>query len=168
MPLSHTAVVVPRSHRLRLILLSLSVTACSAEETAAGLPSPPGDRFADDVYPVLLRDCGMAHCHGDEQRFFRVVGPGRTRLSATTDLLAPATPQEILWSNDRTVSMLEPAPHTRASLLLRKPLELSAGGASHEGSDAYGRNVYADPQMEGYQTISSWALSQMNDAEAAP
>lgn len=137
--------------------------ACGAEEPPPGLASPSGDRFTEEVYPVLLRDCGMSQCHGSEARFFRVAGPGRARLSTDTDALAPATALEVLWSYDRTVSMLMAAPRTRESLLLRKPLEPSAGGAFHEGNDAYGRNVYADTSAPGYRTIASWALGETND-----
>jgi hypothetical protein len=157
-----------RSHRRLLVCLSAGLCACASAEPSARLPSPDGDRFAREVYPVLLRDCGMSNCHGSPQRFFFVAGPGRTRLSSDTDLLAPATAAEILVSYDRTISMLQGAAGARASLLLRKPLDLAAGGAAHEGDDVYGRNVYADTEAQGYRTIASWALGMMNHAGEAP
>lgn len=167
MPLALVDVFAPRSHWLQTALLvSLCCGACSADEKPVGLPSPSGSGFADDVYPVLLRDCGMSQCHGAETRFFRVVGPGRARLSEDTDALAPVTPQEILFSYDRAISMLEPAPHTGQSLLLRKPLDPRAGGASHEGRDAYGRNVYAETTAPGYRAIATWALGAMNAVDS--
>lgn len=133
--------------------------ACSPNAQDVELAQPDGARFATEVYPVLLRDCGMSQCHGAEARFFRVFGPGRTRLDADTDVLAPATPQEILTSYNRARALLEPPPHARDSLLLRKPLARDAGGTSHEGSNVYGRNVYADTQAEGYALIAAWADS---------
>jgi hypothetical protein len=140
-------------------------TGCSDERASVSLPEPEGEAFAQDVYPVLLRDCGSPTCHGASARFFQVFGPGRTRLSEEQDPLDPATPLETLESYRRTRAMLE---HDTDDLplLLRKPLELSAGGASHGGRDAYGRNVYASKEDPNYRVIERWATSTMH--EGAP
>lgn len=123
------------------------------------LPEPDVERFADEVYPILLRDCGMSECHGSSERFFQVLGPGRSRLSSMTGPLEPVTAQELSFSYDRARSMLaqplEP--------LLRKPLERAAGGAHHEGVDAFGRNVYASKDDPGYAAIARWARGREDD-----
>jgi hypothetical protein len=124
------------------------------------LPEPDGAVFAAEVYPVLLRDCGSPTCHGSNQRFFHIVGPGRTRLSQDQRPLDPATPAEILESYRRTRGMLEPGPEP-LPLLLSKPLAAAAGGASHGGRDLYGRNVYASPDAANYQVLTRWADNAM-------
>lgn len=126
----------------------------------AGAPEPLADvdeaMFAAEVYPILLRDCAMSECHGASERFLRIVGPGRVRLSEDTGPLEPATASEIRLSLTRVRSMLEQGDPAK-SLLLQKPLELLAGGASHEGHDRYGRNVYQSRRDPSYVAIERWA-----------
>jgi hypothetical protein len=138
-------------------MLLLSLTAC-AEELGApeALPDVDAEAFAVEVYPILLRDCAMSQCHGAPERFFRVVGPGRVRLSEHTGPLEPATAAEVRLSLTRARSMLERSASERP-LLLRKPLALDAGGATHEGSDRYGRNVYLSRSDPSYVAIERWA-----------
>jgi hypothetical protein len=136
-------------------LVVLACCACNAAASVA-LPEPDGDEFARDVYPVLLRDCGSSACHGAAERFFRVVGPGRTRLSPTQKPLDRATSQEVLESYRRARALLEPDSGDRP-LLLRKPLALAAGGATHGGRDAYGRNVYTSQADPAYRVLEHWA-----------
>ncbi|HET8935180.1 MAG TPA: hypothetical protein VFN67_17145 [Polyangiales bacterium] len=146
--------------RAAAALLALVVcSACSDEQTSATLPEPDGESFAQDVYPVLLRDCGSPACHGASARFFQIFGPGRARMSSEQAPLDLATPQEILESYRRTRGMLE---HDTDGLplLLRKPLELRAGGASHGGRDAYGRNVYASKEAPNYRVLERWATGE--------
>jgi hypothetical protein len=50
------------------------------------------------------------------------------------------------------------AAHTpEDSLFLRKPLELSAGGAAHAGRDHFGRNLFADKEDDRWQAMFAWA-----------
>lgn len=139
-----------------LPILFVAFQACSADATNVDLPEPSGDEFAEMVYPVLLRDCGTTTCHGSSSRFFRVVGPGRTRLSRATKPLDSATAQEVLESYKSARAMLEPDADGRP-LLLRKPLALDAGGATHGGRDAYGRNLYRSPSDANYRVLERWA-----------
>jgi hypothetical protein len=53
--------------------------------------------------------------------------------------------------------MLDPV-HLEASLLLRKPLAISAGGSGHEGSDSLGRNVYSSMSDPNYALLRAWVL----------
>jgi len=52
------------------------------------------------------------------------------------------------------------------SLLLRKPLDLGAGGQGHEGIDALGRNVYASKADPGYAAIEAWARATAESGDA--
>lgn len=112
--------------------------------------------FEQDVYPVLLRDCAFPICHASNKRFLVVYGPGRVRLPIETDLFDAPTLDEYTLAYERARSMLR-SDKPEASLLVRKPLEASAGGASHKGADSLGRNVYATKMDPGYTTILHWA-----------
>ncbi len=134
-----------------------SLSGCADPERLAEPPDVDRTRFEAEVYPILLRDCGFPACHGDTRRFFRIQGPGRTRLDPSTLPYDAATTEEIDASFDRARSMLATVPDPLQSLLLRKPLETSAGGSSHMGLDALGRNVYASMEDPSWQTIAAWA-----------
>lgn len=148
--------------RAALLLVALAgvpgvVTACVGEPPLAEPPVVDRASFETDVYPVLLRDCAFPACHGNPSRFFRVFGPGRTRLDPTTGLYSAPTTAEIDASFDRARSMLSGVPDPRQALLLRKPLEPSEGGAAHMGVDALGRNVYSTRDDPGWRAIAAWA-----------
>lgn len=121
---------------------------------------PDAASFETTAYPVLLRDCAFPACHASNARFFQVYGPGRVRLDPMPmeDVYAAAKPAELQLSYERARSMLSSS-KVEDSLLLRKPLEASAGGAAHKGADALGRNVYRSKQDAGYQTLLQWAAS---------
>lgn len=127
--------------------------------------------FQRQVYPVLLRDCGFPACHGSQERFFRVWGPGRTRMPSldemTGEMITPGpfdspTGEEQLASYTLALSMLEERDITQ-SLLLRKPLAVEAGGAGHFGTDLYGRDVYRTTQDSGYVVLARWVLSAQEE-----
>jgi len=145
--------------RLQLNLLALlaAIAGCADPERLAQPPELDRARFEAEVYPILLRDCGFPVCHGDTDRFFRVHGPGRTRLDPATLPYDAATDDEIEATFDRARSMLTAVPDPLQSLLLRKPLEASAGGGSHVGLDALGRNVYGSREDPSWQAIALWA-----------
>lgn len=127
-------------------------------EPAAKRPFPA---FQSEVYEVLLRDCGFPACHGDTQRFFRVFGPGRVRLPGkmtTPGALDDPTVNEQAVTYALAQSMIDPDDPAR-SPLLRKPLAVEAGGASHFGIDDYGRDVYRTDQDSGYVALARWVLT---------
>jgi hypothetical protein len=152
-----------------LVLCSGLFAACAeGREFSGPLPMPDGQGFVNDVYPVLLRDCAFVACHGAPDRFFRVYGPGRVRL----DVLAtkpddPLTLQEILYSYDRSRSMLATADTIQNALLLSKPLEPAAGGQGHKGVDELGRNVFASVRDPSYAVLATWARSKGSPPTAA-
>jgi len=142
---------------MRSLPLLLLLAGCAFEPPPADPPSPSVEGFSSEVYPVLLRDCGFPACHGDRGRFFRVFGPGRARLDESTPVTAPVSDDEVMATYERARSMLASAHRAEESLLLRKPLEIDAGGAPHMGVDGHGRDVYASPDAAGYRTIFAWA-----------
>lgn len=139
---------------------------CVGSERFAQPPEVDRARFEAEVYPILLRDCGFPACHGDADRFFRVHGPGRTRLDPDTLPYDAPTTAEIDATFDRARSMLAAVPDPRESLLLRKPLEASAGGGAHMGLDALGRNVYPSREDPSWQTIAAWAGAEVARTDA--
>jgi hypothetical protein len=136
------------------------VGCADAANPESSIPIPDGRQFVDEVYPVLLRDCAFSSCHGSRDRFLQIVGPGRPRLDPnTTDVDDPMLYEEVVFSYERTRSMLTTGETATRSMLLMKPLEFSAGGQGHRGSDDYGRNVYKSKHDPGIQALLRWAYS---------
>jgi len=88
----------------------VALSACSDPERLAEPPAVDRVVFEAEVYPILLRDCGFPACHGDTDRFFRVHGPGRTRLDTSTLPYAAPTDEELEATFDRARSMLSGGP----------------------------------------------------------
>jgi hypothetical protein len=118
--------------------------------------------FQREVYPVLLRDCGFPACHGNADRFFRVWGPGRSRLPNTKGMLPEAfdlpTGEELSATYSLALSMID-GEHPTSSPLLRKPLAVAAGGAGHLGVDDYGRDVYRTAEDSGFLALARWVYT---------
>jgi hypothetical protein len=151
---------------LQLVTLLLALQGCSEPLQAGTVAARDDSTFTVFVLPVLLRDCGFQACHGSQERFFRVFGPGRTRYSPDTEALAELTGHERDYSYQLTRGMIDQADPAR-SVLLRKPLAVEAGGSGHEGVDKYGRNVYRTPDDEGYLAIAQWVFSEPAAAAGA-
>ena len=118
--------------------------------------------FRSTVYPVLLRDCGFPACHGDPGRFFRVWGPGRTRLpgsGSTPEAFDLPTGDELSSSYSLVLSFVNDE-SPADSELLRKPLAPEAGGISHGGVDPYGRNIYRTAQDGGFVALAAWVYER--------
>jgi hypothetical protein len=141
----------------RLISLALvaGLWVGCGDSSALQIATPDAAQFAQNVYPVLLRDCAFHACHGSSERFLQVFGPGRGRLSLDSKPLDPATPAEIDHSYARARSMIDVNAPAQ-SLLLRKPLAVKAGGTGHEGADDWGRNVYDSTTEPGYVELVHW------------
>ena len=144
--------------------IAVALAACAS----SGVETPPVEVkrefsvFQKEVYPVLLRDCGFPACHGASERFFRVFGPGRTRLPNDLGVLPEPfelpTGEELSTSQSLALSMID-REHLQWSLLLRKPLAISAGGAGHLGVDGYGRDVYRTAQDAGFLALARWVYA---------
>jgi hypothetical protein len=140
-----------------LPLLAALAVSCASVADEGALVAPDRAAFDTEVWPILVRDCGFTECHGGEPRFFRVVGPGHVRLDPATRLTDPVTAAELQLSYDRARSMLD-ADDPNNSLLLRKPLEVAAGGSGHEGTDSFGRNVYRSVDAPDFQSLVRWVM----------
>lgn len=162
-----TATMQSSFYRLRapaLLGLVLQLVACQRDTVDIAALSPDQAAFAADVYPIILRDCAFPQCHGSTQRFYQVFGPGRVRIGPPppdvdpADVLYPVQPQELSVTYERTRSMLTRTSSQEDFLLLRKALEVGAGGAGHKGTDRLGRNVYLSRQDPSWVTLRNWAL----------
>lgn len=152
---------------MRTILASAQVLAavvalgaCEPEAERYGVPERDAVAFQNEVYPILLRDCAFPACHGAAERFFHIYGPGRTRLLEETLPYAPATPEELAMSFDRTRSMLVDPDGPRRAPLLRKPLAVGAGGAGHAGDTPYGAAIYLSKEDPSYIALFRWAIGE--------
>jgi hypothetical protein len=148
-------------HAYLALTLSL-ICACSSADSKPTAVKRDFKLFQREVYPVLLRDCGFPACHGAKERFFRVWGPGRSRLP--TDKGLPEafdlpTGDELSASYGLALSMIDGGQPSR-SLLLRKPLAVAAGGAGHLGVDAYGRDIYRTAEDSGFLAIARWVYAE--------
>ena len=154
----------PIGRRAAVVALAGWAAACHVDGEPADLPAPDPVTFRERVYPILLAECGFGACHGDADRFFRVVGPGRTRLDPATAPYAPVTAEELALTYSRASSMLVDEDGVLHAPLLRKPLAVAAGGASHAGRDAWGADPFLSAQDPRFVTLRACALT----AEAAP
>jgi hypothetical protein len=154
-----------------LLWVTCALACASGKEFSGPLPSPDGEQFVSEVYPLLLRDCAHVGCHGLPERFFQLYGPGRARIPmeqmnpatrVALDYTDPANFDEVLHSYQRTLSMIASSELVEDSLLLRKPLEAQAGGQGHKGVDDLGRNVFASKQDAGWQLLLAWSKTQGN------
>lgn len=148
----------PRLVALLLVLGLAGSNACKADDEAV-LPQVDYEQFVARAYPVLMRDCAFAACHGNNERLFQVYGPGRARLrnpekdDAFPGFGSSATPRELQVSFDRARSMLLHRGDLSMSPLLRKPVQ----GSAHFGIDRWKRNIYASKKAAGYVILKTWA-----------
>lgn len=147
--------MIARVHAAALAVVVLA--GCDAPESTLEIPLADPQEFEAEVYPILLTDCGFPACHGSADRFFAIYGPGRTRLSPDTLPFDPATADELALSWTRARSMLISPDGVARAPLLRKPLAVDAGGAAHQGDDAWGTPIYADKSDPRWQALFFWA-----------
>ncbi|NVB39109.1 hypothetical protein G6O69_14795 [Pseudenhygromyxa sp. WMMC2535] len=137
--------------------------------STAEVPAPAYDDFRTQVYPLLLRDCGFARCHGDVDRFWVIWGPGRTRLDepgvdpeldpeAALQPFDLPTDRELWMSYQRTRAALTHDEAVVDSPLLRRPLE----GREHGGEDHWGHNLWAEDDPS-WQLVARWAAGEELD-----
>lgn len=147
--------LVPRALAGALV----AAAACTLPGADSAIPNADPVAFRDQVYPVILADCGFNTCHGDPIRAFAVFGPGRGRLRPDTDLDAPVTAEELAVSFTRARSMLVARDGIQRAPLLRKPLSVDDGGVFHGGTDPWGQAIYAKKTDPRFQVLVVWALA---------
>jgi hypothetical protein len=150
------------------LAIAIATAACANTplEGEGEIPETDTARFATDVYPLLLANCGFVACHGGGTRPFSVYGPGRTRLDPELDVYAPVTAAELAISYGRARSMLVAPEGPRRAPLLRKPLAVEAGGAEHGGDDPWGGPIFASKRDPRYVTLFYWAIDADQEAQA--
>jgi hypothetical protein len=149
-----------------VIALGLTCVGCQKSSDGWKLAQRSFPQFQSEVFPVLLRDCAFSTCHGSPQRFFRVWGPGRARISPMSREFDRLTADETSSNLQLALSMIDTQNPSR-SLLLRKPLAVEAGGSAHRGADKFGRNVYRTVNDAGYLAISRWVFAATASAAAS-
>lgn len=157
------SMVFDRLMRCSGLLWVLSALGCASgsNEYSGPLPTPDGELFVNEVYPMLLRDCAYVGCHGVQERFFQIYGPGRVRMDPEMSVFSdPLTYDEVAYTYTRAIGMLASSENVEDTLLLRKPLEAQAGGQGHKGVDDLGRNIFPSKQDPGWQTLLKWAQSE--------
>jgi hypothetical protein len=146
--------------RTRALVASLALVAgCGAPDGDVAVPEADAEAFAEVAYPILLANCAFPVCHGAPDRPFRVVGPGRTRLSPDSAPEDPATAEELALSYARARSMLVGPDGVRRAPLLRKPLAIAAGGAGHEGDDPWGQAIFGTKKDPRFVALFRWATA---------
>jgi hypothetical protein len=154
-----------------LCLLSVGCAADEPWELPDATTSAP--LYAEDAYPVMLRDCGFFACHGSTDRLFQVWGPRRKRIDGPQEPYGDASEESLRIGREKTAT-LELAigfidlDDPKNSLLLRKGLDPQAGGTGHLGVDNFGRNVYRSAASPGYVDLAKWVYSLAEKAKAAP
>ena len=146
--------------RLGLACAALALVACASSRGELAIPDADTERFFDEVYPILLADCGYPACHGNSARPLAVFGPGRVRLDSSTDITAPMTAEELAISYTRARSMLISPDGSRRSPLLRKPLAIGSGGADHGGDDPWGNAIFSSKRDPRYEALFFWAIGE--------
>ena len=150
-----------RSTALASVLLGLS-SLSGCDDPQKGWEAAGIDHDFNEVYPILIRDCGFHTCHGSEERMFRVYGPGRARLSNDLRAYEAVTGDELSLSFSIALSMID-TEHPERSLILTKPLALEAGGAAHGGIDDFGRKRLPHDANEGYLAIKRFVMGNRGD-----
>ncbi|MGE0791403.1 MAG: hypothetical protein AB7S26_37355 [Sandaracinaceae bacterium] len=125
--------------------------------------------FRCRVQPILTKNCGTFVCHGSGQRFFTLFGRNRLRACERMDGCeeernAVLTPEERQHNFTAALTMVN-YEYPLQSLLLVKPLELSAGGSFHQGAHEPfdGGDVFADPDDRELSVIREWIQGATED-----
>lgn len=136
-------------------LVALAAAGCAPPPPATRLPPLDPAYFERMVEPELLASCAYSACHGAPLRPLRVFSLAGLRANPALSSTQPLTADE---HRANYVRALAAAAATSAGLpdLLRKPLQVEAGGSGHGGVDRYGRNVYADRQDPRWLLLSAW------------
>lgn len=142
------------------ILASLALALCACQVDPRVHAELDRDYFRCRVQPILDGSCAMLECHGDEERPLRVFSRNRLRLDlaatkSSTGLGLPLSEPELDANYESAASFAVSPPED--SLLVRKPLDESAGGYLHDGRELYDEgDVFADAEDPDYLVLLAW------------
>jgi len=150
--------------RALFVLASLAVAGASSAGCQSGLadkaPLPTGldeAYFRCAVQPILTKNCSTFACHGTPDRYFRIYARNRLRYGIATESQRNSflNAQERQLNYDAARAFID-VNVVDDSLLLKKPLEADAGGATLLGTS----NVF--PKVDGgeYKILVKWASGE--------
>jgi hypothetical protein len=138
---------------------TLALAGCTDLARPIQLPELDRNDFRCNVQPVLQARCGFIACHGDAGQPFRVYARNRLRLDL--DLSRPELRNAPLSAEEEQRNFDVARGFARGgsakALLLRKPLDESAGGFFHRARDLYGgTDVFATEADRGFVILKAW------------
>jgi hypothetical protein len=120
--------------------------------------------FRCRVQPVLTKRCSAFACHGTSLRFFRVYARNRLRLGGTEEERNAFLRPEERAQNFAAARAYAVSEAREDSLLLKKPLDQSAGGFYHGGATLYGAgDVFLDTEEPEYRVVADWLAGEKED-----
>lgn len=133
---------------------------------AQDLPAVDEAFFRCNVQPIVTKSCSMFLCHGDTKRYYTVFARNRLRFGVderNAEMIEP----EWRYAYDATRAHID-REEPDESLLLKKPLDESAGGYFHGGATEFGQgDVYLSEDEQDYQTLSAWVNGATASADCA-
>lgn len=137
-----------------LVLLFLGD--CNVSSDPIDVPLLDEAAFRCSVQPLLAKRCAFLACHGTALRPLRVYAPNRLRLGGEAGERDRPLSEEELWANyDRARALGIGGPEE--ALLLRKPLDVAAGGLFHRGQEMFaGEDVFSSRDDPGYRLLLAW------------
>lgn len=143
--------------------LALAPACRSGLDEPAPLPALDEAYFRCRVQPVLTKSCGAFACHGDARRYFHMFARSRLRLGGTEEQRnGLMRDQERAFNFDAARAMVS-VDEPDESLLLRKPLETSAGGYYHGAVPLGSSNIFPNKDDPDYKTLAAWASGAKED-----
>lgn len=148
-----------------LAVLALApMTACQSNlDASAPLPGLDEAYFRCRVQPVLTKSCGAFACHGDAKRFFYFFSRDRLRLGGTEAERNAFMRDSERAFNFNAARAFVNAEEPENSLILRKPLEQSAGGYYHGAVPLGASNVFPNKEDPDYKTLAEWVSGAKED-----
>ncbi|MBI2896791.1 MAG: hypothetical protein HYY06_24755 [Deltaproteobacteria bacterium] len=141
----------------RALALTVLLGGCApASNDPVDVPMLDLAAFRCSVQPVLAKRCAFLACHGSALRPLRVYAPNRLRLGGEpTERDRPPSDVELEANYDRARALATGGPEE--ALLVRKPLDVTAGGLFHRGQEMFGGDdVFVSRDDPGYRLLVAW------------
>ena len=117
--------------------------------------------FRCNVQPILSKNCSMFACHGTPDRYFRLYARNRLRYGIADESkrnsFLNASERQLNYNAARAFIDLNVVDN---SLLLKKPLELDAGGYYHGATKLGTSNVFPHIDDSEYKILVKWASGE--------